>query len=190
MFITHISHERVEMLGAIGVMVLQNEMAVNCGRFSRVRVRSGDPKQQICNLPLAVGLIVWILLREPTSPTGESPPGATNSDTVSTTGHAIATGSNRIRPGVLFDVGIQSSLSRVLARPGRPQREIAVNAIRRYWTRLESKTLRIADACIFFVALFLFLNNPFGSTWSHVGAIFLVIGMCGLVFLTQIRRRR
>jgi hypothetical protein len=54
MFITHISHERVEMLGVIGVMVLQNEMAVNCGRFSRVRVHSGDPTQQFCNLALAV----------------------------------------------------------------------------------------------------------------------------------------
>jgi hypothetical protein len=33
---------------------------------------------------------------------------------------------------------------------------------------------------MFLVAMVLFLNNPVGSAWNHVGWVFYLVGMIGL----------
>jgi hypothetical protein len=55
-----------------------------------------------------------------------------------------------------------------------------VSVLTKYWARLNNKPARIAGAFMFLVAMVLFLNNPVGSAWNHVGWVFYLVGMIGL----------
>jgi len=63
-----------------------------------------------------------------------------------------------------------------------------VGALRRYWARLENKRLRLAGTSMLVIALLLLLNNPPGSAWNHVGWVFDLIGIGGLVFMVSTKR--
>jgi hypothetical protein len=58
-----------------------------------------------------------------------------------------------------------------------------MNALRRYWEKLNDKPIRLAGACVLLVALVLFLNNPPGTTWNHVALVLQIVGLVGLAFL-------
>lgn len=63
-----------------------------------------------------------------------------------------------------------------------------MNALRNYWEKLNDKPVRLVGACVLLVALVLFLNNPPGTTWNHVGLVLQVIGLSVLVFFVFRKR--
>lgn len=52
-----------------------------------------------------------------------------------------------------------------------------------YWSSLNRKGWRLAGASTLLAALVLFLNNPVGSTWNHVGDVLFLVGMACLALV-------
>lgn len=57
-----------------------------------------------------------------------------------------------------------------------------------YWESLSDKPLRLAAAFIGLVALLLLLTNPWGSAWSHVGFVLMLVEVTTLTLVSWRRR--
>lgn len=55
-----------------------------------------------------------------------------------------------------------------------------MSVLTKYWARLNNKPARLAGAFTLLIALLLELNNPYGSSWNHVGLILGAVGIFGL----------